>query len=87
MVVGIALKLILQPLKVFPSVRNKNSENSKYLEITPSVKAIIESKKTFIKHILSKNVSHKLHKFARKTLDMKKQIISLIKDFSNKNWS
>ena len=48
MVVEIALEIILQPLKVFPQVRNKNSENS---EITSSTKFITEGiHKTYFKH-------------------------------------
>ena len=48
MVVEIALEIILQPLEVFPSDRNKNSENS---EITPSAKFIIEDiYKTYSEH-------------------------------------
>ena len=42
MVVEIALEIILQPLKVFPPVRNKNSETSQNSEITSSTKFIIE---------------------------------------------
>lgn len=41
MVVQIALEIILQPIKVFPSIKNKNSENSE--NFTPSTKFIIES--------------------------------------------
>ena len=37
-----ALEIILQSLKVFPSVRNKNSENFENPEITPSTKFMIE---------------------------------------------
>ena len=62
MIVAIALKLILQPLKTFLLVRNKNSKNSENLEITPRTKFII----------FSINGIHKLHKFARKTSGMKK---------------
>ena len=51
MVVEIALEMILQPFKVFPSVRNKNSENSENPEITPSAKFIIEGiYKTYFEH-------------------------------------
>ena len=62
MIVAIALKLILQQLKTFLLVRNKNSKNSENLEITPRTKFII----------FSINGIHKLHKFARKTSGMKK---------------
>ena len=41
-VVEIALEIILQPLKVFASVRNKNSENSENPKITASTKFTIE---------------------------------------------
>ena len=51
MVVEIALGIILQSLKVFPSVRNKNSENSENPEITPSATFITESTyKTYFEH-------------------------------------
>ena len=52
-------------------MRNKNSENFE----------------VFIKHILSINALHKLHKIGRKTSDIKKEILSFIKDFSEKNLS
>ena len=51
MVVEIVLEIILQPLKVFPSVRNKNSENSENPKITQSTKFIIEGiYKTYSEH-------------------------------------
>lgn len=43
MVVQIALEIILQPIKVFPSIQNKNSENFQNSEITPSTKFNTES--------------------------------------------
>ena len=42
MVVEIALEITLQPLKVFLSVPNKNSENSENPKINSSTKLIIE---------------------------------------------
>ena len=71
MVVEIAQEIILQLLKVFLSVRNKNSENFE----------------VFIKHILSINALHKLHNIGRKTSGIKKEILSFIKDFSEKKLS
>ena len=71
MVVEIAQEIILQSLKVFLSVRNKNSENFE----------------VFIKHILSINALHKLHKIGRKTSGIKKEILSFIKNFSEKKLS
>lgn len=43
MIVQIALEIILQPIKVFPSIQNKNSEYSENFEITPSTEFITES--------------------------------------------
>ena len=71
MVVEIALEIILQPLKVFLSVWNKNSENLENPKITVSAKCIIESiykmyhRKHLQKNILSITVLHKLHEFNR----------------------
>ena len=51
MVVEIVQSIILQLLKVFLSVRNKNSENSENPEVTPSTKFIIEGIcKTYFEH-------------------------------------
>ena len=57
----------------------------KILKIAISLQTQNLSSKAFIKHILSINILHKLHKFARKTSDMKKEIIAFIKDFREKN--
>ena len=69
MVVEIAQEIILQLLKVFLSVRNKNSENFE----------------VFIKHILSINALHKLHKIGRKTSGIKKEIYHLLRILVKKN--
>ena len=54
----------------------------KILKISKSYQAQNSSQKAFIKLILSKNVSYKLHKCARNTSGVNKEIISFIKDFS-----
>ena len=77
--------MILQPLKVFPSGDKKfGTKTLKILKITKLLQAQNLSHKAFIKHILSIIALHRLHKFARKTSGMKKEILSLIKDFSYK---
>ena len=86
MVVGIAQEIILQPIKSKYSCRSR-IKTLKILKTWKSLQRQNSSQKAFIKHSLSINVSHKLHKFTRKTSDMNKEIVSFIKNFSYKNWS
>ena len=67
-ILEVVLEIILQTCKVFPSVQNKNSENSENPKITLSAKVIMSGiYKTYFEH---KCITYCTYKFARKTLDI-----------------